>query len=1466
MDINDYKQAGGSHQIIAQFFIGLVDNYPQPYREIARDILKLLVSSYGTKNQYSISEIVRQLPYPDEDIQEILDRLLIDRLISRTTGDQFELVHDYLASQIRQNWLSDAELSLKQVKEMLRNWLTEWEIFGHEKAEHLIDSPQLEMLRAYADQIQPGEKELNLIILSCLVGDVDPSPWIRQMNTEAAVELLSRYCKTGRADMRIRATRALIATHSEKAIRHLDHNLHDHDNAIQKAAAESLRELGLNKGVHSLKAALQREHDLIRVAPIINALSTLGGPDAVAALSEVAENNTGDRRIKNLAQRTLESFELIKPADFVLDLLLRRPEDWDAKAGDILRKQYSASMFTYLISRLVDYPEDYRIGVSGLLVRLTNEDYGRAIGIIAERLKLAREKIWDICVELVANLPSDSDLESALAILLSNLYQSRPNIPQSMVIEPEVRQLSDGIVSIILKAEENIGVFSIVDLPWDASRPMIKILEDLFERGRSDLIHQIGIVLSQMNDPAAVRLLLGKIIEQPNLLSGIQNIYLSSSDTEFRYTVINIIGEMNSQAGYEISQLALLDSDPSIRVKAIHNLPTRAASDEMIESVLRLMPDSNLQVHEAVLDWLLQIDTDQYCISDLNIINEIPQDYRSVAIKKLFRDGRTFFQGNIAAHLMFDIHFSALEPWVIQGESLVLLGYCIGLLQSAYPQATTIIDSLLLPGQREELLDLVLEYLAHHPIKTAGAFLESRRDLEDDKKRYLVAKSMALLHYPALLYLVNDKDSSIRNLAIRECLLHDLPIPIDTLGEWAKKEILQDEQDHDLVIFALSRLAAQGESTRDILEKVISTMYDPDILGALCSQIIQVDDPMADEILAWMTDLRFPFDVRTKAIAAMGDRATDLSASHLSQLIQHPDPLIRDVVINAAGELPHPWAFKILKQAMENPDRDTRREAQLVLLDKYPEDLALLDSMLDKESRAYLEQIRLQSLKSLSLLVKELAKKYAVDERIVLDIVEDGLAGAYGKAEKLTENQIVKAKIDPESGKTQIFIEKTVVEEIENPVIQISISDATVLYSDVVIGQTIPVDVTPKEFSFTSAQLAQKIIQQKLSEIEHRSQLAKFQSQVGQIVAGTVKEVNSTGVLVSLEFKQEGFLTKNQQIKGERYRVGDRIRGLLLEVDDTSSGMRIVLSRAHRDFLRRLLEYEVPEIYRGEVEIRGIAREPGQRSKVAVTALQPGIDPVGACVGIRGVRIQSIVRELNGEKIDVIEWNPDPALYITKALSPSRVVRTYLRQESGGAKIATVLVPDDQLSLAIGRDGQNARLAAKLTSWRIDIKSLPEAAQDALSKLESNPDFAEIAQIITSLMRQIKTILAMKSDKRRLTPEENQVLTQFLDQTEFSIIQQRSSNTRVDEENRNAIRTSLPSKAFEIQLNDFDISDHIYTIISQAGYKTVGDLLLQIKIDRDTVLSLIGMGPKAMDELENALAILEVGLQNEEMP
>jgi transcription termination/antitermination protein NusA len=488
------------------------------------------------------------------------------------------------------------------------------------------------------------------------------------------------------------------------------------------------------------------------------------------------------------------------------------------------------------------------------------------------------------------------------------------------------------------------------------------------------------------------------------------------------------------------------------------------------------------------------------------------------------------------------------------------------------------------------------------------------------------------------------------------------------------------------------------------------------------------------------------------------------------------------------------------------------------------------------------------------LAFNEVLEEKQLPKDVILEALEAAMVSAYRRAVNASNAQDVKAKIDPETGKVSIYAEKEVVEVVQDSRTEVTLSEALQVDPETEMGGMVLVESTPKDFGRVAAQTARQVIQQRIREAERDSQLSHYGKQLGEIVNGVVQAIGPQGVTLGLDMKAEGTMPRNQMIPGERFRVHDRVRALLLEVKHTPRGPQIILSRAHRNFLRRLLENEVPEIYHGLVEIRSISREPGQRSKVAVAALQAGVDPVGACVGIRGVRIQAIVRELNDEKIDVIEWNSDPAVYIAKALSPARVTGVYLNEHAKGAKTATVVVPEDQLSLAIGRDGQNARLAAKLTSWRIDIKSLPEAASDALYKLQNVVEYAFLMPAEELVVPQVEAVLAKKAEGRPVTPEEYHTLSQFVDRVERGLIRQRMEEEKAREDRDKAARKLVPDAAFEIPLDELDIAERFRNILLESGYLNVGELIYQMSVDPDAILGLSGIGPKAMSEIEGALA------------
>ena len=489
-----------------------------------------------------------------------------------------------------------------------------------------------------------------------------------------------------------------------------------------------------------------------------------------------------------------------------------------------------------------------------------------------------------------------------------------------------------------------------------------------------------------------------------------------------------------------------------------------------------------------------------------------------------------------------------------------------------------------------------------------------------------------------------------------------------------------------------------------------------------------------------------------------------------------------------------------------------------------------------------------------ALAFNEVLEEKQLPKEVILEALEAAMVSAYRRAVNASNAQHVEAKIDPVTGKVDIFAEKEVVDNVEDERTEVVLAEAQAVDPEAELGSMVIVETTPDNFGRVAAQTARQVIQQRIREAEREAQLEYFNNQLGEIVSGVVQAISSQAVTLGLDKKAEGIMPRNQQILGERFRLHDRVRALLAEVKATPRGPQLILSRAHRNFLRRLLENEVPEIYHGLVEIRSIAREPGHRSKVAVSALQAGVDPVGACVGMRGVRIQAIVRELNDEKIDVIEWNPDPAGYIAKALSPARVTGVYLDELSEGTKTATVVVPEDQLSLAIGRDGQNARLAAKLTAWRIDIKSLPEATSDALYKLQNDPELAKMVEAEADNISQIEAILVKKDEGRPVTPEEYTVLSQFVDRVERGIIGIQQAERSAELEVISKAKDQIPAAAFEMPIEDLNFTERISNLLIEAGMLTVGDLMVQLQVDSDLILGLNGIGPKAMENIEQTVS------------
>jgi N utilization substance protein A len=440
--------------------------------------------------------------------------------------------------------------------------------------------------------------------------------------------------------------------------------------------------------------------------------------------------------------------------------------------------------------------------------------------------------------------------------------------------------------------------------------------------------------------------------------------------------------------------------------------------------------------------------------------------------------------------------------------------------------------------------------------------------------------------------------------------------------------------------------------------------------------------------------------------------------------------------------------------------------------------------------------------------------------------------------------------MDFDTGSISVFAEKEVSDTITDYRTEVLLEDARLNYPDCQIGDLVMVESTPHDFGRIAAQTAKQAIQQRIRDAERQRQYEHYSKQVGEIISGIVQAVNSRQATIGLDMKAEAVMLRKDMIPNERLRIHDRIRAYLVSVEDSQKGLYIELSRGHRNFLRRLLENEVPEIYHGIVEIRSIAREPGQRAKVSVSATQQGIDPVGACVGQRGVRIQAIVRELHDEKIDVIEWSPDAAVYISKAISPARVLGVYLNPSVNEHKTATVVVPEDQLSLAIGREGQNARLAAKLTGWRIDIMSVTEAASKALIKLREDESLAALAEQEKDNMARVEELLQAKSEGRVMSIDDSALISRFVDRVERRGEADRKEEADAQLAEIKAIKDTIDPRAYEMSIYDVPgIKEHIKVILQASGLETFGDLIFVTKTDPDAILGYSGISTKVFDEI-----------------
>lgn len=376
--------------------------------------------------------------------------------------------------------------------------------------------------------------------------------------------------------------------------------------------------------------------------------------------------------------------------------------------------------------------------------------------------------------------------------------------------------------------------------------------------------------------------------------------------------------------------------------------------------------------------------------------------------------------------------------------------------------------------------------------------------------------------------------------------------------------------------------------------------------------------------------------------------------------------------------------------------------------------------------------------------VTQLAAERNLPQDMVVSAVEAALASAYRRDNAAGAQSNVRVRLEPSTGEVEVFQLKTIVEQVENDLAELTLNDAKKLRKnqELALGDVLEFELEPQVAGRIAAQTAKQVVIQRLREAERELVYAEFAEKEGEVYSATVQRGYGGVVTMDLNGRATAVLPLVEQAPTERYRPGMKMKVMIREVTRTQRGPEIVVSRTDSELLRRLFEMEVPEIYNGIVEIRGISREPGSRSKVAVHALQDGVDPVGACVGLRGIRIQNIVNELQGEKIDVIQWSKDMSVFASHALSPAQPLRVDLNEEE---QSAVVIVPDRQLSLAIGREGQNARLAAKLTNWKIDIKSSTEIEIERM-KIQIEDEVAERAAAEDAAESALKAAVASGED------------------------------------------------------------------------------------------------------------------------
>jgi N utilization substance protein A len=471
----------------------------------------------------------------------------------------------------------------------------------------------------------------------------------------------------------------------------------------------------------------------------------------------------------------------------------------------------------------------------------------------------------------------------------------------------------------------------------------------------------------------------------------------------------------------------------------------------------------------------------------------------------------------------------------------------------------------------------------------------------------------------------------------------------------------------------------------------------------------------------------------------------------------------------------------------------------------------------------------------------QLARDKGIDQDALVEVIETAMLSAAKK--HYGHNKNLETQYDQEQGTIEVLEFKTVVEEVEDPDTQITVSEARKFFDpEAMVGDELGRKLDTEMLGRIAAQTAKQVIIQKVRDAERGVIFEEYKNSKGDLINGIVQRYDRGNLIVNLG-RTEAILPRREQIARERYRQGDRLRGMILDIDPSARGPQIILTRSHPDFLKELFKLEVPEISDGVIELKAVAREPGERAKIAVHSNDASIDPVGACVGIKGSRVQSVVQELRGERIDIITWTPDEPSFVARALAPAEVSRVVVDEDDQSME---VIVADDQLSLAIGRRGQNVKLASKLTGWRIDVRSISvaeEEAKRARTALENIPgmDFTQVERLFQEGYRSVREVAnASLSELADIDGFDEEVAKKILDSA--IAVSEQVGEELVEGEN----------EELEEQLSDLDrlmLSPEVREKLIKGGYPTIQSL---VSADSESLSEIEGLEEQELEEIKEA--------------